>query len=132
MFLFSRNLISISRLVPLRYFLFLEGDSKLFYKSKLIGYGTLSDGLFSLNLQNDSTHTVMHIQIGTKRRVINNDSSILWHRWLGHISIDRIKRLVNDGVLSNSNFTDFDTCTDCIKASRPTSQRKVPRGVLPY
>ena len=105
----------------MRYSFFLEGDSKLFYKSKLIGYDTLSDGLFSLNLQNDSTHTVMHIQIGTKRRVINNDSSILWHRWLGHISIDRIKRLVNDGVLSTLNFADFDT-------GKPTSQKGANRS----
>ena len=74
----------------------------------------------------------MHVQTCTKRCVINEDFSTLWHRRLGHISIDRIKRLVNDGVLSNSNFTDFDTCTDYIKASRPTSQRKVPREVLPY
>ena len=48
---FSRNLISISRLVLLGYSFFLEGDSKLLYKSKLIGYGTLPNGLFSLNLQ---------------------------------------------------------------------------------
>ena len=38
---FSRNVISVSRLVPLRYSFFLERDSKLFYKSKHIGYGTL-------------------------------------------------------------------------------------------
>ena len=31
---------------------------------------------------------------------MNEDSSILWSRRLGHISIDIIKRLVNDGVLS--------------------------------
>ena len=58
---FCRNLISISRYVPLGYSFFLEGDSKLFYKSKLIGYGALSDGLLYFNLQNDSTHTVMHV-----------------------------------------------------------------------
>jgi len=108
----------------LGYSFFLEGDSKLFYKSKLVGYGTLSDGLFSLNLQNDSTHTVMHVQAGTKRCVMNEDSSILWHRRLGHISIDRIKRLVNDGVLSTLNFIDFDTCTDCIKGKQTNKSKK--------
>ncbi|KAL6311169.1 hypothetical protein AAG906_000912 [Vitis piasezkii] len=35
---------------------------------------------------------------------------------LGHISIDRIKRLVNDDeVLSTLDFIDFETCVDCIK-----------------
>lgn len=97
---FSRNLISVSRLVPLGYSFNLEGDSKLFYKSKLVGYSTLSDGLFSLNLQNNFTHNIIHVQARTKRCVMNEDSSILWHRRLGHISIDRIKRLVNDGVLN--------------------------------
>ena len=92
----------------------------------------MSNGLFSLNLQNDSSHTIMHVQICTKVCVINEDSSILWNRGLGHISIDRIKRLVNDGVLSTLTFTDFDTCTTTLKASRPTSQRKVPIGVQPY
>ena len=112
MFLFFRNLISISRLVPLGYSFFLEGDSKLFYKSKLIRYDTLSKDLFSLNLQNVSTHTIIHVQTGTKRCDINEDYSILWHQRFGHISINRIKRLVNDGVFSILNFTDFNTCTD--------------------
>jgi len=58
---FSRNLISISRLVPLGYFLnFYEISFNLIYKSDVIGYGTLSDGLFSLDLQNNTTYNVMH------------------------------------------------------------------------
>ena len=72
----------------------------LFYKSDLVGNGTLNDSLFSINLQNDSTYTTMHVQTGTKRCVINKDSSMLWHQRLEHISIKRIKRLVNDGVIN--------------------------------
>jgi len=52
----------------------------------------------------------MHVHAGTKRCVINEESSILWHRRLGHISIQRIKRLVNDGVLGTLDITDFETC----------------------
>ena len=52
----------------------------------------------------------MHVHTGTKRCVINEDSSKLWHRRLGHISIERIKRLVNEGVLNTLDFTDFETC----------------------
>ena len=63
---------------------------------------------------------------------MNKDSSTLWHRRLGHISIDRIKRLVNDRILSTLDFTDFNTCVDCIKVNRPTSLKKVPIGVQPY
>lgn len=32
----------------------------------------------------------MHVHTGTKRCVIDEDSSNLWHQRLGHISIDRI------------------------------------------
>ena len=55
---------------------------------------------------------------------MNEISSILWHRRLGHISIDRIKRLVNDGVLSTLDFTDFDTCVDCIKGKQTNKSKK--------
>ena len=85
---FSRNLISVSRIVHLGYsFSFYETSFSLFYKSNLVGNGTLSNGLFSINLQNDTTNNTMHVHIGTKRCVMNEDSSMLWHRRLRHISI---------------------------------------------
>ncbi|RVW67331.1 Retrovirus-related Pol polyprotein from transposon TNT 1-94 [Vitis vinifera] len=101
-----------------------EANANLFYKSNLVGNGTLSNGLFSINLQNDTTNNTMHVHIGTKRCVMNEDSSMLWHRRLGHISIQRIKRLVNDGVLSTLDFTDFHTCVDCIKGKQTNKSKK--------
>ena len=48
---FSKNLISISRLVPLGFsFNFSDSGFSLSNKSKVIGYGTLSDGLFHIQL----------------------------------------------------------------------------------
>ena len=70
----------------------------------------MSNGLFSINLKNDTTNNTMHVHIGTKRCVVNENSSMLWHQRLGHISIQRIKRLVNDGVLSTLDFTDSHLC----------------------
>ena len=43
---------------------------------------------------------------------------------LGHISIDRIKRLVNDKVLNTLDFTDFNTCIDCIKGKKTNKFKK--------
>jgi hypothetical protein len=43
---------------------------------------------------------------------------------LGHISIEIIKRLVNDGVLKTLNFTDFGTCVDCIKGKQTNKTTK--------
>ena len=113
---FSRNLISVSRVVPLGYsFSFYETSFSLFYKFNLVGNGTFSNGFFSINLQNDTTNNTMHVHTSTKRCVMNEDSSMLWHWRLGHIFIQIIKRLLNDGVLSTLDFTDFDTCVECIK-----------------
>ncbi|RVW36055.1 Copia protein, partial [Vitis vinifera] len=92
-----------------------ETSFSLIYKSECVGNGILSDGLYFIFLQNDTAHNSLHVQTGIKRCVVKEDSSTLWHRRLGHISIDRIKRLVNDGVLSTLDFTDFETCVDCIK-----------------
>ena len=122
---FSRNLISVSKLVPFRYsFHFSETSFNLTYKSDCVGNGILFDGLYRIFLQNDITYNSLHVQTDIKRCVVNDDSSTLWHRKLGHISIDRIKRLVNDRVLSTLNFTDFETCVDCIKGKQTNKSKR--------
>ena len=93
-------------------------------KSDCVGNDILSDGLYCIFLQNNTTYNSLHVQIGIKRCVVNEDSTILWHRRLGHISIDRIKRLVNDGVLSILDFTDFETCEDCIKGKQTNKSKR--------
>ncbi|KAL5775767.1 hypothetical protein ACOSP7_013324 [Xanthoceras sorbifolium] len=75
---FSRKLISVSRLVPFGYpFNFSETSFSLFYKSDCVGNGTLSYGLYCINLQNNAAYNTMHVQTGSKRCVIDEDSSIL-------------------------------------------------------
>jgi len=49
---------------------------------------------------------------------------MLCHRRLGHISIKRIKRLVNEGVLSTLEFANFETCVDCIKGKQTNKSKK--------
>ena len=55
---------------------------------------------------------------------MNEDSSMLWHRRLGHIFIQRIKRLANDEVLNTLDFIDFDTCVDYIKGKQTNKSKK--------
>ena len=120
---FSRNLISVSRLVPLGYyFKFSDYSFSLFYKSELVGNGILSNSLFSINLQYNAA--VLHTHTGNKRCTMNKDSSKSWHRRLRHISIDRIKRLVNDRVLNILDFIDFDTWVDRIKGNQTKKSKK--------
>ena len=66
----------------------------------------------------------MHVHTSTKRCNINDNSSMLWHRRLNHISIDRINRLVNDVVLSPLDYTDFETCVNCIKGKKTNKSKK--------
>ena len=74
----SRNLISISRLVPLGFsFNFTDLGFSLSNKSKVIGYGALSDGLFHIQLHNDVTYNSKHVTVGLKRCVMNEESSML-------------------------------------------------------
>jgi hypothetical protein len=49
---------------------------------------------------------------------------MLWNTKLGHISIERIKRLVNYEVLNTFNFTDFSTCVNCIKGNQTNKTTK--------
>jgi len=123
---FSRNLIFVSRLVPLGYSIkFNASGFDLLFKSTIIGNSVLNDGLFKINLSNIIPYNLMATQenFGIKH-IMNEKSSKLWHRRLGHISIERIKRLVNDGVLRTLDFSDFCTCVDYIKGKQTNKIKK--------
>ena len=131
---FSKNLISISKLVSLGFeFNFIGSNVYLFNNSTDVGSGILANGLYKLNLDPiyEQSLLTMHDN-GSKRNIIDESSSMLWHRRLGHISVERIKRLINDGVLNALDFSDFGTYVDCIKESKPTRPVKVQRGVKKY
>jgi len=66
----------------------------------------------------------MHIQTGIKKCNINKNSSMLWHHRLGHISIERNKRLVKDVLLNTLDFVDFKTCVDYIKGKQTSMSKK--------
>jgi len=77
---FSRNLISVSRLVPFGYsFNFKDTLFDLFYNSECVRNGILFDDLYLLGIQNYVTYSSMYVQTGVKRGNINENSSMLWH-----------------------------------------------------
>ena len=91
-----------------------------------VGSGVLSEGLYRFNLNKDFAKTLLtlHHDVGTKRNKVNENSSFLWHKRLGHISRERMERLVKDGILSNLDFTDFNVCVDCIKGKQTKHTKK--------
>ena len=49
---------------------------------------------------------------------------MLWHRRLGHISNQRIQRLVSKGILDPLDFSDFQVCIECIKGKQTNMRKK--------
>jgi len=57
----------------------------------------------------------MHHNVGTKLSLVNERSSFLWHKRLGHISRERMEILIKNEILLDLDFTDLNICVDCIK-----------------
>ena len=77
-----------------------------------------------LNPSLNHSITTMHENVGIKCSVINEKSPILWHKRLGHVSIEKIKRLVNDRVLEALDFTDFGIYVDYNKGKHTNKAKK--------
>ena len=112
-----------------------NGCFNLFKDSINVGSGILVDGLykFTLSPSLSETHLTLHHDRGTVHHVMKKNSSFLWHQKLGHISRDRLRRLVKDSVLPDLDFTDYESCVDCIKGKETKPhKRKEPLEVLSF
>jgi hypothetical protein len=120
-----RSLISVSKLDSSGFgFHFGNKRFVLYSGSREIASGALCDGLYKLDLDPNypSSHNVF-ATIGSKR--VNDEfSSMLWHRRLGHISRERMERLTRDGILDSLDFSDFQTCVDCVKGKLTRARKK--------
>ena len=90
-------MISISVLDKSEYYCSF-GNSKfsLSLNSKVIGIGPLSvhDNLYLLDTVASFNETLYTSIRGTKHKLTDKDSVMLWHKRLGHISKQRIQSLV--------------------------------------
>ncbi|WRX07881.1 Integrase [Theobroma cacao] len=93
---------------------------------KLGYYFGIGDGkvdLLCLVLNNE--YSCMNVEnIVSKRSLIKENSSLLWHKILGHISHERANRLIKNGILPNLDFEKVDTCVDCIKGKMIKTKKK--------
>ena len=72
------------------------------YKQKYYyGCGTLIDGLYRFNLNINFVESLFHVDhsMRIKRSAHNENSAFLWHQELGHISKERVMRLVKSDIL---------------------------------
>ena len=94
--------------------------------SKVIGTRSLIvyDNLYLLETvasYSENLNVELH---GTKRKLNNKNSSSLWHKRLGHISKNRVERLVSEEILDQIDFSDFNVCVKCIKGKQ-TKMKKL-------
>ena len=69
----------------------------LYLNSNVIGTGSLTDKLYKLNIKATNGNETLHSSnYGIKQKLINENSSMLWHKHLGHISNQQIQRLVSE------------------------------------
>ncbi|XP_043692937.1 uncharacterized protein LOC122643378 [Telopea speciosissima] len=114
-----RNLISISKLSRMGYFFNFNKDGfNLLHNYVVVGNGSLVDGLYKLNCDSPVV-----LNVGSKRSMLDERSSMLWHRRLGHISVQRMERLVRNKILRPLDFHDLHDCVDCMKGKMTKTRR---------
>ena len=84
----------------------------------------MCDGLYLIHFQDDNA-----LIAGIKRNVMTEESSLLWHQRLGHISIHRIKRLGNEGYSVLWTLLTLRHVWIALRESKPTNQKRVQQGV---
>ena len=52
----------------------------------------------------------------------------MWYKRLGHIYGQRMERLVKNGILQDLDFSDFNTCVDCVKGKMIAKVTKTKIG----
>ncbi|KAF5788317.1 putative RNA-directed DNA polymerase [Helianthus annuus] len=128
----TRNLVSVSKLDNVG-FEVLHGHGKvtISLNSQVLGCGYLDGNLYKLELDDSFSKSLLSYNVNEKinkrKRKRKHDletSSKLWHRRLGHISRDRMIRLVKDGELPDLDFSDFGTCVECIKGKKTNKIKK--------
>jgi len=79
-----------------------------------------------INLDNLYAKTLMtlHLNVDTKCGLVNECYAYLWQKRLGHISKERMERLVKNEILLNLDFTDLNVCMDCIKGKQTKHTKK--------
>ena len=84
------------------------------------------DDLYRLKLNVNFSASLMcvHQNIRIKRSMANENSTYLWHKRLGHVSKERLQRLVKNEILPNLDFADLRLCVDCIKGKQTKHNKK--------
>ena len=67
------------------------------------------------------------VSLPSKRKEPSSNPTILWHMRLGHINLNRISRLVKDGILDKLVLEPMPVCESCIEG-KMTKRPFLPKG----
>ena len=85
----------------------------MIYDSKVIGNCVLSNRLYRLSLLSACSYNVEYSV--AKRPLTKERFSLLWHKRLGHISKERVERLISFRILPRLDSDGLEICVDCVK-----------------
>ena len=116
----TKNLISVALLHSEGFdFSIKDGFMSVFRNNIFYASAPMSNGLFVLDLKSDVYN------INNKRQKPNSLSeAYLWHCRLGHISVNRMKKLHKDGLLKDMDYESIDTCESCLMGKMTRSPFK--------
>ena len=122
---FRRNLVSVSCLDMYDYSFEIKNNViSLFLNSNKVGCCYMSNGLYRLCLSpNDICVACTAEKVVSKRPLPKEQSYALWHKRLGHISKDRVERMIKTNILPALK-NDLETCIDCCRGKMTKIRKK--------
>ena len=122
---FRRNLVSVLCLDMYNYSFEIKSNViSLFLNSNKVGCCYMSNGLYRLFLSpNDMYVGYTAEKVVSKRPLPKEYSYALWHKRLGHISKDRVERLIKTNVLPTLK-NDLETCVDYCRGKMTKIRKK--------
>jgi hypothetical protein len=129
----QRNLISVSCFDNGGYDChFGNGICKIMFNNACIGLAFLQGELYLLSLRENmnfvcdvNENVPSSKNVNRKHKRTHDVASKLWHCRLGHISRERIERLVKNKIIPPLEFSDLEQCIECIKEKYVKKLRKI-------
>ena len=127
-----RNLISVSELCRQLFSISFNNNEIIISRNGFeICHACLDNGLYVLRPYESFTFNtemfkIANPQSNKRQKVSHDNETYLWHLRLGHISLDRINRLVKDGPLRDLRVGTLPVCESCLEGKmtkRPFSAK---------